>query len=154
MAVICNLFSYSNMYFSSLPLELGYMRFWGNGTEIQHFSLVFKKFNYKNSHITQDLITDKMTNLLLFQRNCIFVKESFMILHLHYFMNWKFQSRVSYLNYSYSNYSSILRYSNLEYFWSNTRTIRVPKKSPFLLQFHVKNAKSQRFWLDFNHLFK
>ena len=128
MAVICNLFSYSNMYFSSLPLELGYMRFWGNGTEIQHFSLVFKKFNYKNSHITQDLITDKMTNLLLFQRNCIFVKESFMILHLHYFMNWKFQSRVSYLNYSYSNYSSILRYSNLEYFWTNTRIIRVPKK--------------------------
>ena len=38
--------------------------------------------------------------------------------------------RVSCSNYSYLNYSNILRYSNLEYFWSNIRTIRIPKNLP------------------------
>ena len=55
--------------------------------------------------------------------------------------------RVSYSNYSNSNYSSIAHYSNLEYFYPNTRTIRVPKnrhfeeimkqKSNFLVDFEV-----------------
>ena len=45
--------------------------------------------------------------------------------------------RVSCSNYSYSNYSNILRYSNLEYFWSNIRTIRILKKSPFWAKYYV-----------------
>ena len=40
---------------------------------ISHLSL--KKFYYKNSHITQDLIIDQMTNLLLY-REIVFLLKS------------------------------------------------------------------------------
>ena len=45
--------------------------------------------------------------------------------------------RVSCSNYSYSNYSNILRYSNREYFCPNIRTIRIVKKLPFWAKYHV-----------------
>ena len=54
--------------------------------------------------------------------------------------------RVSYSNYSYSNYSSILRYSNLEYYWPNTRTIRVPKKRHFDENFAAESDFFGWFW--------
>ena len=46
---------------------------------------------------------------------------------IHFSHNEKVKIRVSCSNYSYSNYSNSLRYSNLEYFWPNIRTIRIPK---------------------------
>ena len=57
--------------------------------------------------------------------------------------------RASYSNYSYSNYSSILRYSNLEYFGPNTRTIRVPKNIANFSPISRKNAKDQRRLIEF-----
>ena len=60
-----------------------------------------------------------------------------------------FSSRVSCSNYSYSNYSNILRYSNLEYFWPNIRTIRISKKSLIWLNLKQNN---EHFYLKTNFL--
>ena len=57
---------------------------------------------------------------------------------IHFSHNEKVKIRVSCSNYSYSNYSNILRYSNLEYFWPNIRTIRIPEKLPFWRNFKQK----------------
>ena len=68
---------------------------------------------------------------------------------IHFSHNEKVKIRVSCSNYSYSNYSNIFRYSNLEYFWPNIRTIRIPKKTR---HFNKIWSKKLRFWSFFREI--
>ena len=62
--------------------------------------------------------------------------------------------RVSCSNYSYTNYSNILWYSNPEYFWTNIRTIRIPKKRKFDEIWSKKNNRFCKILRFLNAIFR
>ena len=69
----------------------------------------------------------EMWKFFVFIRIVLFIQYLMSSLQSHVHCVINLIIRVSCSNYSYSNYSNTLRYSNLEYFWPNIRTIRIPK---------------------------